>query len=603
MPKPAKIWWTVMTILALVWPVTAQEGPDVEKCEIEGRSSRQLRFLGHNLKLPGHKTSLAEEFMVKADEPELEVLARSFGKTLTWSRQETRLTSSNGVSLALKQTRLPDEDQGRILPLAPQVVEGAVHIPISSLEELLDVRLTFRDDVVFVEPIIRSVELEGEGPDLKLVVQSTGTVSYKTFPLKEPDRFVIDIAGAVLDTPRLKLEHPEVGTVRLGQFELGPATSRIVIPTDVAVMVQPEKGGRARDFEFALRLPQKKTQPVVKATPAAQDEPLVATKGQKTIKEVRLLPLKGGQRIELLCDGPIKYQWSRLLPPDNRFFIDIPNAILLGKKKTLEINDAFLGQVRISQFQPQPDPVVRLVVDFKKPGELRMVTGEGENDLALEILHRRINPKYAVLKGYGTTAYPAAGSTICLDAGHGGSDPGAINRGLGVSEKQVTLDITKRLARILESQGWNVIMTRKDDRDVSYAGSSAKEELGARAQVANGYKADLFVSIHCNASTNPGSNGTSLHYYKRSDYVLARSLEGSVMAGTGRINRGLRKNRFYVLSHTRMPAVLVETAFLTNSHEGKLLSTPAYRERIAQSIAEGLRGYAMNHLNWRAAGR
>ena len=89
----------------------------------------------------------------------------------------------------------------------------------------------------------------------------------------------------------------------------------------------------------------------------------------------------------------------------------------------------------------------------------------------------------------------------------------------------------------------------------------------------------------CNASTNPSVNGTSLHYYKQGDLVLAQSLQGSVVAGTGRANRGVQKNRFYVLAHTRMPAVLIETAFLTNSNEGGLLSQPEYRQRCCCSRA------------------
>ena len=124
----------------------------------------------------------------------------------------------------------------------------------------------------------------------------------------------------------------------------------------------------------------------------------------------------------------------------------------------------------------------------------------------------------------------------------------------------MTLDIATKLAKLLKKQGWNVIMTRTSDRDVSWAGSSAKQELGARARVANDYGADLFVSIHANASVNPGINGTSIHWYKSADYRLARMMESGVMSATGRKNRGLVKNRFYVLAHTQMPACLLYTS-------------------------------------------
>src|SRR5690606_7658617 len=125
---------------------------------------------------------------------------------------------------------------------------------------------------------------------------------------------------------------------------------------------------------------------------------------------------------------------------------------------------------------------------------LRLTPGEAANTLVLEIRHKTIEPSMAMLKGYGTTSFPAAGGIICIDPGHGGSDPGCISRHYGVTEKEVTLDISLRLARILRSRGWNVVLTRTDDRDVSWAGSSAKEELGARVKIANDMGADVFVS-------------------------------------------------------------------------------------------------------------
>lgn len=589
MLKRVSVLIVLLLTVATLTPSLAQEEPDSPKCELRDRSERELRFLGHKLRIQGRATSLDEEFMVRADVPELQAVAQAFGKNLQWSSAKTTLTSTNGMSLALNQTHLPAGDEGRKLPMAPQLMDGAIHIPLSALEELLDVRLTFREQTIYVEPVIRSVKIEGSGKNVKLVIDSTAPVTFKSFRLREPDRFVIDVAGAVLDTPRMTVDHPEMGDVRLGQFELGPAISRIVIPTSNGVVVSGQTQGKAAAIAFNMKLPQ--------VSAPAQNFQCA------TISDVRLDTINNGVRFEIHANAPLQYEWSRLLPPDNRFFMDIPNAMLPDKKKAFEINDPYVGSVRVSQFQPQPKPVVRVVMDLKRPANMRFLSGKGENDLAIEVLHQEINPRYAVLKGYGTTSFPTAGGIICIDAGHGGSDPGAVNRSIGLTEKEVTLDICARLSRILKGQGWNVVMTRSDDRDVSWSGSSAKQELGARAQVANDMKADLFVSVHCNASTNPSVNGTSLHYYKQGDLVLARSLQGSILAGTGRANRGVQKNRFYVLAHTRMPAVLIETAFLTNSNEGGLLSQPEYRQRIAESIAEGLRGYAMNHMNWAAAGR
>lgn len=572
----------LMLVALFTFPATAEEMGAEAKVEVLGPGKVTLHFLGKDKPLEGRATGSPDEWMVRADDPLLGQVARHFGHRLEWSGKV--LKSDTGLTLGVEQTRLPEGDSGRVLNPAPQVIDGKIYVPLSALEELLELRLTFKEKQVWAEPVITAVELEGEGRDLRLKVHSSAPLKFKTFTLKQPDRYVIDIPGAVLDTVSREVAHPVLGKVRLGQFELGPSISRIVIPTGIGVAVAPES-----KQQFALRLPD------VKA-------PVQGIERQR-ITEVKLDHIHGGKRLELELSGPVQYQWTRLRPPDHRFFLDIPNAVLVGKKKEIEVSDKMLGRVRLSQFQPEPEPVVRMVLDLKDAASLRILSGEGENTLAVEVMHQKVDLRYAATKGYGTTEYPNQGHVICLDPGHGGSDPGAINRGLGVSEAQVTLDITKRLAGILRKQGWNVVMTREQDRDVSWAGSSAKTELGARAKVANDLKADLFLSIHCNASTNPAVNGTSLHYYKRADQMLASSLWGSVMSGTGRKDRGLIRNNFYVLRHTEMPAVLVETAFLTNSAEGELLSKPEYRQRVAESIAQGLRGYASTHLEQATAKR
>ena len=397
----------------------------------------------------------------------------------------------------------------------------------------------------------------------------------KSFTLKNPDRYVIDVAGAVIDTPNLTVQHPDLGNVRLGQFELGPAISRIVIPTQAGVQIKPESSGAREQLSWQMQLPKHMTHPE-----------------QVAIQEVRLDKTDKGHKLVLSADEGMRYEWLRM--PDNRWYLDIPKAVLKSPKQDFELDGKFKGTVRVSQNQPLPNPVVRVVVDLSQAVEINTGIGENEKQLVLEILDKELDGSLAVAKGKGSTLQAALTGTglIVIDPGHGGSDSGAVNRQVGTTEASVTLDISRRLAQILKAQGWNVVMTRNSDVDVSYAGSGDREELGARVKVANDTKADLFVSIHCNASVNPSSNGTSIHYYKQSDYVLASQLQSSLMAGTGRNNRGLQANRFYVLAHTQMPAVLVETAFLTNPTEGALLADPNYRQKIAESLAQGLRQYA-----------
>lgn len=181
--------------------------------------------------------------------------------------------------------------------------------------------------------------------------------------------------------------------------------------------------------------------------------------------------------------------------------------------------------------------------------------------------------------------------TIVIDPGHGGSDPGCVNRTLGTREADVTLKICKHLATILRSQGWEVILTRETDRDVTYAGSPDRMELEARSGIANRIKADLFMSVHCNASVNSSSYGSSIHWWKAEDYAFAQSLEPVLGTAIGLGQKGLIRNRFVVLRHSEMPSVLVETAFLTNPREGAKLSDSEFQKVIAQQLAGGLANY------------
>lgn len=162
-------------------------------------------------------------------------------------------------------------------------------------------------------------------------------------------------------------------------------------------------------------------------------------------------------------------------------------------------------------------------------------------------------------------------------------------------EKDVSLDITLKLAQILRRNGWKVYLTRETDRDVTWAGSSNTKELNARVEVANRNGVDVFVSIHCNAASS-AAQGTSTHTFKRGDRALAQALHPELIAACGRPDRGIQQDRFYLLVHSKMPAVLIETAFLSNPTEAKLLSDPQYRQKLAEGIARGLGAYANKYL-------
>ena len=168
--------------------------------------------------------------------------------------------------------------------------------------------------------------------------------------------------------------------------------------------------------------------------------------------------------------------------------------------------------------------------------------------------------------------------TVVIDAGHGGYDRGGIP-GQRVSEKDMTLDVARRLKSVLQASGYRVVMTRDSDVFVP---------LGTRAAIANQYRNALFVSVHFNSATRRGADGIETYFYSRNSLALASAVHHYVAGGAPSPNRGVRRRGYFVLRRTNIPAVLVECGFLTNPTEASYAQNPSYRQKLAEEIAAGI---------------
>jgi N-acetylmuramoyl-L-alanine amidase len=238
-----------------------------------------------------------------------------------------------------------------------------------------------------------------------------------------------------------------------------------------------------------------------------------------------------------------------------------------------------------------------------------------------------VGPSAKPQEDYIKGAYTGLLKTIIVDAGHGGRDAGAIGYG-GLEEKDVNLDIAKRVRKDFEAAGLKVVMTRDDDEFIT---------LQERTALASRIGADLFVSIHANAHKNRRSRGTEVYYsgalseedkseaqrleneknlvshlqmskdnadvkgivvdmlyaHKLSlSPGLADSVSRTLSREAGIAARGSKPERFFVLRNTLIPAVLVEVGFITNPNEAGLLRSPEYRQRLADSITKSILRYA-----------
>lgn len=169
---------------------------------------------------------------------------------------------------------------------------------------------------------------------------------------------------------------------------------------------------------------------------------------------------------------------------------------------------------------------------------------------------------------------------VVIDPGHGGSDPGAVGPS-GLYESHVAWRIACIVADILMRYNVQIIFTRVGDTKVS---------LEKRVQIANKSGADYFVSIHINSANNPKASGTEVYAYSKASEgnILADRILNNLVSTINLPNRGVKYDRMQVVSTTKMPAALVEVAFLNNPVEEALIKTDEFQERAAVGIAKGI---------------
>ncbi len=325
----------------------------------------------------------------------------------------------------------------------------------------------------------------------------------------------------------------------------------------------------------------------------------------------------------------VAYQAGALPPaPDAgrpaRVYVDLrPARLGVGCATNTAVADGLVRRVRVAQHDRD---TVRVVLALEEAADHRVFPLEGPARLVIDVF---AGPRAGedvvtrILRGQEGGARPIR---VVIDPGHGGRDPGALGPG-GLREKDVTLAIARELARLLGNRpGWEVRLTRDRDEYLSL------EERTARA---NAFGADLFVSIHANASRSRRARGIETYYLSPAsdrsarrlaalenqgreedlaemehilaDVVLSAKVEDSrrlaeavqqalvdELARRGGPVRdlGVKQGPFYVLTGAVMPAVLVETSFITHPEEARRLADPGFRRQVAEALARGVERFA-----------
>ena len=310
-----------------------------------------------------------------------------------------------------------------------------------------------------------------------------------------------------------------------------------------------------------------------------------------TVQSVRVFNVKGTLTVTISTSAPIpdgKVMMGTLENPPKIYFDFKGFSMGFDANGSTEQQVVSKGkdevdQVRAGLFESFPD-TTRVVLDLNKSMQASVQPMPDKTLFAVLL----VSPGTTAATVTNVDDPPARngsmkGLTIVVDAGHGGHDSGA--PGKKSLEKDHALDIAKRVRNYLQNMGAKVLMTRDNDTFISLEG---------RVAFANSRKADIFFSIHLN-SFSSSSAGTETYYYTSQSKNLAYEVQKSLEAASGLPNRGVKTARFYVVRNTTMPSVLTESCFISNPHEEALVMQPAFRDKLARGMAQGIANYVKKY--------
>jgi N-acetylmuramoyl-L-alanine amidase len=403
-----------------------------------------------------------------------------------------------------------------------------------------------------------------------------------------------------------------------------------------------KKDGKKRSGKNRVKLQEKKEAALPKPAAAKVEEPEPVA----FVKEIRHWSTPDYTRIAVTLDREARFEYHKIPAGDAggapRVYIDIEGAHLEAGVKDHPIGDGLLKTARVAQYRAD---VVRVVLDLDSIKDYKIFTFSNPFRIIIDVKGDR-RPEISAVKESIQEAPPLVETAkiaaveekappakkgkpgkirrIVVDPGHGGHDPGAIGAG-GTKEKDVVLQIGLKLARKLKEElGLDVVMTRSTDVFI---------ELQERTAIANKVGADLFVSIHANASLNRNATGIETYYlnlaktekaaqlaakengtslekvsllqavlfdlmanYKLNDSAhladeVQKAAYGKLNSQFPLKNLGVKQGPFYVLVGATMPSILVETAFISNEREEERLKDSRYQDAVAEGITAGVKGY------------
>ncbi|PZO40073.1 MAG: N-acetylmuramoyl-L-alanine amidase [Pseudanabaena frigida] len=410
------------------------------------------------------------------------------------------------------------------------------------------------------------------------------------------DRLIIDLQNTTLTKElhqaNLPMNRFGVKQVRVAQFQNNPAIARLVFDLDSS---DPNSKtvwqSQYIDTTNTLFLTpaNKVTQaiPIEPNLPSSRPINPINSASTSIIAAIEKLSFSSTGQLLIEANLPLSYQ-TNFDRASGTFNLIVPNAKISAnlQRPSLAANSP-IERIRLTQVGNSVEIGIKTIPGWQVRETQRLSNQQIKLQVSLNSLSQ-VPPNNQTPLPNNNPSVPSSQTVgdrrrgvIFVDAGHGGNDPGAVAN--GVQEKDVVLPISLKLGQALQSMGYTVYYTRTNDVEI---------DLEPRVAAAERINADVFVSIHAN-SLAPGNSGISgiETYHSRNSTVgqeLASYVHSQIVSATGASDRSVRGAGFYVIAKTSMPAILVETGFVTNPAEARNLSSPDYQKRMADAIARGI---------------
>ncbi|MDD3805044.1 MAG: N-acetylmuramoyl-L-alanine amidase [bacterium] len=450
--------------------------------------------------------------------------------------------------------------------------KGVFIVPLRAFANAIGLNARWNEDKtnIVVTPRIDDINIIHEEKAVKFLFSGHYPLHGDVQSLIRPRRIFMDVKDAVLmgQAREEKIGRSPVVSARVSQNWLDPDVVRLVVDLDGSANYSLDKENDRLALTVDCAASGSKSDPKEPLKNKDQSRGGLSKGDKARIEDIAFERVSDRiTRVKITASGPTRHAVMVLQKPD-RLVVDLYDAVRpLMPPKFINDGKGPIKRARISQFQLKP-AVVRLVLDLNGPTGYRSYEDPDNPDkIIIEVGHTVFSNRI-----------------IVLDPGHGGSDPGAIGPS-SVRESHVVLDVAARLNTLLQASGAKSLMTRYDDTFIS---------LDGRVIYAEANNADLFVSIHANSMPTGQVTGIETYYCTPQSAGLAQSLHRSMVRNLSSPDRGVRQARFLVIRKSRMPSILLEIGFLSSPEEEALLVSPAYRQRVARAIYDGLEDYFLN---------